>query len=77
MRSVSGSSTRMLEEGLSPSSVLKVHRILSRALAIAVRRGRITRNVATLVDAPWATATATATATEIEPLTREKARRIL
>lgn len=31
--------TTMLEEGLSSSSVLKVHRILSRALRIAVRRG--------------------------------------
>ena len=48
-----------------------MHRILSRALTIAVRRGRITRNVATLVDAPIAAAT------EIEPLTRDEARRIL
>ncbi|MEO3874000.1 tyrosine-type recombinase/integrase [Nonomuraea sp. B12E4] len=63
--------TTMLEEGLSPSSVLKVHRILSRALTIAVRRGRIPRNVATLIDAP------SATTTEIEPLTAEEARRIL
>lgn len=61
----------MLRQGRSPSTVLKVHRILSRALTIAVRRGRITRNVATLLDAP-------ATAEhEIEPLTREEARRIL
>lgn len=63
--------TRMLEEGLSTGSVLKVHRILSRALTIAVRRGKITRNVATLVDAP------SAVTREIEPLTREEARRIL
>jgi site-specific recombinase XerD len=63
--------TTMLEEGLSPSSVLKVHRILSRALTIAVRRGRVSRNVATLIDAP------SASATEIEPLTGEEARRIL
>ncbi|WP_433436273.1 tyrosine-type recombinase/integrase [Nonomuraea sp. CA-141351] len=63
--------TTMLEEGLSSSSVLKVHRILSRALTIAVRRGRIARNVATLVDAP------SAATTEIEPLTGEEARRIL
>lgn len=63
--------TTMLEEGLSPSSVLKVHRILSRALTIAVRRGRIPRNVATLIDAP------SATTTEIEPLTGEEARQIL
>lgn len=61
----------MLERGLAPSSVLKVHRILSRALTVAVRRGRITRNVATLVDAP------SVRVPEIEPLTREEARRIL
>jgi hypothetical protein len=42
----------MLRHGLSPSTVLKVHRILSRALRIAVRRGQISRNVATLMDAP-------------------------
>src|SRR5215471_8194967 len=61
----------MLRRGLSPSTVLKVHRILSRALRIAVRRGRITRNIATLVEAP------SAASHEIEPLTREEARRIL
>jgi hypothetical protein len=61
----------MLRRGLSPSTVLKVHRILSRALRVAVRRGRISRNVATLVDAP------SASRFEIEPLTREEARRIL
>jgi len=61
----------MLRRGLSPSTVLKVHRILSRALRIALRRGRIRRNVAALVDAP------SAALHEIEPLTREEARRIL
>jgi site-specific recombinase XerC len=61
----------MLRRGLSPSTVLKVHRILSRALRIAVRRRRITRNVAALVDAP------SAASHEIEPLTRGEARRIL
>jgi integrase len=63
--------TTMLQRGLSPSTVLKVHRILSRALRIAVRRGRITQNVATLIDAP------SAAQQDIEPLTREEARRIL
>ena len=63
--------TIMLRRGLSPSTVLKVHRVLSRSLRIAVRRGRVTRNVATLVDAP------VAASQEIEPLTREEARRIL
>ncbi|MGE5289717.1 MAG: tyrosine-type recombinase/integrase [Micromonosporaceae bacterium] len=61
----------MLRRGLSPSTVLKVHRILSRALRVAVRRGRISRNVATLVDAP------SVAPHEIEPLTREEARCIL
>jgi integrase len=61
----------MLQRDLSPSTVLKVHRVLSRALRIAVRHGRISRNVATLVDAP------SVSAQEIEPLTRWEARRIL
>jgi integrase len=61
----------MLRRGLSSSTVLKVHRILSRALKIAVRRGRIPRNIATLVDAP------SVSPQEIEPLTREEAHRIL
>jgi integrase len=61
----------MLRRGLSPSTVLKVHRILSRALRVAVRRGRIARNVAALVEAP------SPAAHEIEPLTREEARRML
>lgn len=61
----------MLKEGLSSSTVLKIHRILSRALKIAVRRDKVSRNVATLIDPP------TAADTEIEPFTREEARRIL
>ena len=61
----------MLKEGLSPSTVLKIHRILSRALKIAVRRDKVARNVATLIDPP------TAADTEIEPFTQEEARRIL
>jgi hypothetical protein len=43
---------QMFDAGLSSSTVLKVHRILSRALTIAVRRDKVSRNVATLVDAP-------------------------
>jgi integrase len=61
----------MLRHGLSPSTVLKVHRILSRALRVAVRRGRVKQNVAALVDAP------AAASHEIEPLTRNEAHRIL
>jgi len=63
--------TLMLRRGLSSSTVLKIHRILSRALRIAVRRGRVTRNVAALVDAP------SVAPQEVEPLTHEEARRIL
>ncbi|GLW09856.1 site-specific integrase [Microtetraspora sp. NBRC 13810] len=62
--------SRMLEQGLSQSSVLKVHRILSRALKIAIRRNKITQNVSTLIDAP------VADDPEVEPLTRDEARRI-
>ncbi len=41
-----------LAGGLSGTTVLHMHRIISRALKIAHRRGRVARNVATLVDAP-------------------------
>ncbi|MDT0380287.1 tyrosine-type recombinase/integrase [Streptomyces sp. DSM 42041] len=43
---------KMLDAGRAPSHVLKVHRILSRALKIAHRRRMISENVATLVDPP-------------------------
>ena len=59
------------EEGLAPASVLHMHRIISRALKIAHRRGRVGRNVATLVDAP------SVSRAEIEPLSADEARRIL
>lgn len=62
---------RMYEAGKADSHVLKVHRVLSRALDIAVRREKVSRNVAKLLDAP------SAGDTEIEPLTQEEARRIL
>ena len=42
----------MSRAGKAPSHQLKVHRILSRALDIAVRRGLVARNVCKLVDAP-------------------------
>lgn len=44
--------TAMAKAGKAPSHQLKVHRILSRALDIALRRGHVVRNVAKLVDAP-------------------------
>ncbi|UAJ79996.1 tyrosine-type recombinase/integrase [Leifsonia sp. ZF2019] len=42
----------MLNAGLSSTTALQAHRILAVALKYAVREGRVTRNVATLVDAP-------------------------
>ncbi len=58
-------------EGLSPATVLLHHRVISRALKVAMQRGRIARNVAMLVDAP------TVTRDEIVPLTAAEARRLL
>jgi integrase len=62
---------QMLASGLSPSSVLRTHRILSRALKVAMQRGKITRNVGTLVDPP------TPTRSESSPLTVDEARQVL
>lgn len=44
--------TAMAKAGKAPSHQLKVHRILSRALEIAMRRGHVVRNVAKLIDPP-------------------------
>jgi integrase len=63
--------TRLEAEGLAPATVLQIHRILSRALKVAMQRGYVARNVATLVDAP------SASHDEIEPLTLDEALRIL
>ncbi|HZO64502.1 MAG TPA: tyrosine-type recombinase/integrase [Kribbellaceae bacterium] len=65
--------SEMLAAGKSSSTVLKVHRILSRALTIAMRRDKVSRNVASrnYIDAPGAAHT------EIEPFTGAEARRIL
>ncbi|MCZ2837183.1 tyrosine-type recombinase/integrase [Modestobacter sp. VKM Ac-2985] len=38
--------------GLSPATIRQAHRILSRALTVAVRRGHLVRNPATLLDGP-------------------------
>ncbi|MDP9417154.1 MAG: hypothetical protein M3P48_04830 [Actinomycetota bacterium] len=42
----------LLRDGLGAASVLYAHRVLSRALKVATQRGRVARNVATLVDPP-------------------------
>jgi integrase len=39
-------------EGLAPNTIVQIHRILSRALTLAVRQERISRNPCTLIDAP-------------------------
>jgi integrase len=54
-----------------PAKVLQTHRILSRALKVAVQRGYVARNVTALVDAP-----AVAPA-EVEPLTLAEARAVI
>lgn len=54
----------LLQRGLSATSVLRVHRVLSRALKVAMQRQRIHRNVAALVDPPAQRKTTIATALE-------------
>lgn len=61
----------LLASGLSPASVLQAHRVLSRALKVAMQRGRVARNVCTLVDPP------TVSRAEVRPLTAVEARRVL
>ncbi|MBM9505317.1 tyrosine-type recombinase/integrase [Actinacidiphila acididurans] len=61
----------MLDAGHAPSHVLKVHRILSRALKIAHRRRMVVENVATLVDPP------SLDETEANPFTIEEAKAFL
>lgn len=47
----------MIRAGKAWSHALKVHRIMSRALEVAHRRGLVPRNVAKLIDAPTGKAT--------------------
>ena len=63
--------TRLSDEGLSSATALMHHRVLSRALKVAMQRGRVARNVATLVDAP------TVTREEVRPLTAAESRQLL
>ena len=44
--------TSLRADGLAPNTVVQIHRILSRALTVAVRQERIARNPCTLIDAP-------------------------
>lgn len=61
----------MYSAGLSSSTVLKVHRILSRALTVAVRRDKVGRNVAQLIDAP------SPADSDIKPFSQAEARAII
>lgn len=63
--------TWLAGQGLKPNTILQIHRILSRALKVAWKRGKVTVNVAGLVDAP------TGEEVDIEPLSQAEARRIL
>src|SRR3982751_3061948 len=57
--------TALLDDGYSPASVLRHHRILSRALTVAVQRGHVPRNVAALVDPPAQRSSDLATALDL------------
>jgi site-specific recombinase XerD len=63
--------TWLAAQDLKPNTIVQIHRILSRALKVAWKRGKTARNVAALVDAP------ASEEVDIEPLTRAEARRIL
>lgn len=61
----------MLRRKLSSGTVLKTHRIIARALKVAMQRDIVTRNVATLVEPP------SAAEVEIDPLTQAEAKAVL
>jgi integrase len=63
---------QILATGLSAATVLRIHRLLHRALKIAMQRDRVARNVATLVEAPRQERPQTP-----EPLDVEECKRVL
>lgn len=63
---------QLLAKGLSPATVLRVHRMLHRALKIAMQRECVARNVATLVEPPRQERPKTP-----EPLDVEECKRVL
>lgn len=63
--------TQLAADGLAPASILQIHRIISRALKVAMQRGKIRRNVATLVEPP------SVHRDEVRPLTAHQARAVL
>lgn len=56
---------------LSSTSAHQAHRILSRALKVAYQRGHVSKNVATMLDAPQPNSA------EVVPLTKEDAKRLM
>jgi len=62
---------KLARQGMAAATRVKVHRILSRALKVAVQRGRVRRNVCTLVNAPKLEPT------EAPALTADQARAVL
>jgi integrase len=64
--------TKLLDKGLSPATVLRVHRLLHRALKVAMQRDRVSRNVASLVEPPRQVRPNTP-----EPLNVEECRKVL
>ncbi len=62
----------LANKGLSSASILRAHRVLSRALRVASQRGKVGRNVATLVDPPAVKRPETAL-----PLSATEARRVI
>lgn len=61
----------MRKAGLAEASIRQTHAILSRALKVAEREGKVARNVATLVDPP------STVANPRTPLTVAQARKVL
>ncbi|HVB42484.1 MAG TPA: hypothetical protein VNF47_07210 [Streptosporangiaceae bacterium] len=62
---------RLAAQDLKPNTIVQIHRILSRALKVAWKRGQLARNVAHLIDAP------VGEDVDIEPLSQEEARQLL
>ena len=63
--------TWLATQTLKPNTIVQIHRIVSRALKVGWKRGKVARNVASLVDAPIGEDI------DIEALTQEEARKIL
>jgi integrase len=62
---------QLAADGLAPASILQIHRIVSRALKVAMQRGKVRRNVAALVQPP------SVRREEVRPLTADQARAVL